>query len=222
MSKLYLQRHLKSQWNLDDRFAGWTDGPLTKDSNIIAQQLAKEVASINFEKIYASALFRNMDTIAKIFDFIPQKYPLFIHLDRGRMKKWGNYVDQPNSGMVPVYISERLTERYYGRLQGLNKEATKLKYGTEQVRQWRRSYTATPPGGETIKTTFHRSVSFFKKYVEKDLKAGKDILIVASNGSLRAITKYLENIPDDKILEVELPFGALVKYSFEDGKYIKS
>src|SRR3989344_8026464 len=132
MSKLYLQRHLKSQWNLDDRFAGWTDGPLTKDSNIIAQQLAKEVASINFEKIYASALFRNMDTIAKIFDFIPQKYPLFIHLDRGRMKKWGNYVDQPNSGMVPVYISERLNERYYCRLQGLNKEATKLKYGTEQ------------------------------------------------------------------------------------------
>ena len=79
MAKLFLLRHLKSQWNLDDRFAGWTDGPLTKDSNLAAEPLAKEVSKISFDKIYCSTLFRNMDTVAKIFEYMPKKYPLFLH-----------------------------------------------------------------------------------------------------------------------------------------------
>jgi len=219
MAKLYLQRHLKSQWNLDDRFAGWTDGPLTKDASETAKQFADEINKINFSKIYCSALFRNMETIAKIFEFIPGKYPLFIHLDGGKMQKWGNYTEINNSNAVPVYVSEKINERYYGRLQGLNKAETKKKYGEEQVQQWRRSFTATPPGGETIKETFKRSMGFFKKYIERDLKEGKDVLIIASHGSLRAIVKYLENISDDDILGVELPFGALVKYEFDGKKY---
>ena len=218
MAKLYLQRHLKSQWNLDDRFAGWTDGPLAKDSNIIAREIAKEVEKISFDKIYSSALFRNMDTIAKIFDFIPEKFPMFLHMDGGKMQKWGNY-ENASSNEVLVYVTEKLNERYYGSLQGLNKKETADKFGADQVKLWRRGFKENPPGGEGLDKVVKRVMPFYKKNIERDLKEGKNVLVVASHNSLRAIVKYLENIPDDKIADVELPFGALVKYDFDGKNY---
>ena len=95
------------------------------------------------------------------------------------------------------------------------------KYGKEQVHLWRRSFDVVPPGGESLKDVCKRVNPFYKKNIEKDLKNGKDVLVVASHNSLRAIVKYLENISDDKISELELPFGALVKYDFSEGKYTK-
>ena len=220
MAKLYLQRHLKSQWNLDDRFAGWTDGPLTKDSDILAKEFAREISGLNIDKAYGSSQFRNMDTVASIFKFIPDKYPMFIHIDGGSMERWGNYSNQsPNE--LPVFTTEKLNERCYGNLQGLNKKETTEKYGQEQVRLWRRSYDVAPPKGESLKDVCKRVNPFFKKYIEKDLKDGKDVLVVASHNSLRAIVKYVEKVPDEKIIDVELPFGALVKYDFEGGEYKK-
>lgn len=214
MAKLFLLRHLKSQWNLDDRFAGWTDGPLTKDSSLKAKELAEEVSKISFDKIYSSTLFRNMDTVAKVFENIPEKYPMFIHLDGGKMQKWGNF--EGGGNYVPVYTSEKLNERYYGSLQGLNKEETVKKYGSEQVKLWRRGFNNDPPGGgEGLDGVVKRVMPFYKKYIEKDLKDGKNVLVVASHNSLRAIVKYTENIPDEKIIDLELPFGALVKYDFD-------
>ena len=220
MAILYLQRHLKSQWNLDDRFAGWTDGPLTKDSDILAKEFAKEISTLNIDKAYGSSLFRNMDTIAKIFQFIPNKYPMFIHIDGGKMEKWGSYGNE-SKNELHVYITEKLNERCYGELQGLNKLATKDKFGEEQMRLWRRSYDVAPPGGESLKDVCKRVNPFYKKYIEKDLKDGKDVLVVASHNSLRAIVKYLEDISDEDISKVELPFGALVKYDFDGVKYKK-
>lgn len=221
MSKLYLQRHLKSQWNLDDRFAGWADGPLAKNSNLAAEQIAKEFSQISFDKVYSSALFRNMDTIAKVFEFIPEKYPIFLHIDGGKMQKWGNY-ENKSKNEVPVFVTEKLNERYYGSLQGLNKKETMEKYGEEQVRKWRRGFNDDPPGGgEGLDEVVKRVMPFYKKFIEKDLKDGKNILIVASHNSLRAIVRYLENVPDEKIAELELPFGALVKYEFDNGEYKK-
>lgn len=221
MAKLYLQRHLKSQWNLDDRFAGWTDGPLTKDSSNTAREIAQEVSKIAFDKVYSSALFRNMDTVAKIFEFIPERYPLFIHLDGGKMQKWGNYENQSKNEVL-VYVTDKLNERYYGSLQGLNKKETIEKYGSEQVRLWRRGFNNDPPGGgEGLDEVVKRTMPFYKKVIERDLKDGKNILVVASHNSLRAIVKYLENIPEEKVAEIELPFGALTKYDFDGGKYTK-
>ncbi len=221
MSKLYLQRHLKSQWNLDDRFAGWTDGPLTKDSNAVAKEIAKEISQIKFDKVYSSALFRNMDTIAKIFEFVSGRYPIFVHMDGGKMQKWGNYTNpNPSQNEVIVYVTEKLNERYYGKLQGLNKEETMEKYGEEKVHLWRRSYDVVPPRGESLKDVCKRVNPFYKKHIEKDLKEGRDVLIVGSHNSLRAIVKYLENIPKEKIADLELPFGALVKYEFDGKKYL--
>lgn len=220
MSKLFLLRHLKSQWNLDDRFAGWSDGPLAKGQEDMLRESAEQIFSVEFDKIYASVLFRNMDTVVKIFDYTKEKYPFFVHLDSGRMQRWGNYIDKSDKD-VPVYVSEKLNERYYGRLQGLNKKETAEKYGEPQVNLWRRSYNVAPPGGESLRDVCRRTTPFYKKYIEKDLKAGKNILIVASHNSLRAIAKYIEKISDEKIIDLELPFGALVKYEFDGGVYKK-
>lgn len=220
MSKLFLLRHLKSQWNEDDRFAGWTDGPLAKKESVKALSLANEIFQNKINAVYTSSLFRNQDTVARIFEAVENKYPFFIHLDEGKMKKWGNFKDISEND-VPAYVSENLNERYYGRLQGLNKKQVAEKYGEPMVRAWRRGYKLAPPGGESEKDVFKRTTPFFKKYIEKDLKNGKNILVVASHNSLRAIVKYIENISDEQIIDLELPFGQLLKYEFDGKDYKK-
>jgi 2,3-bisphosphoglycerate-dependent phosphoglycerate mutase len=220
MAKLYLQRHLKSQWNEENSFAGWTDGPLTKDSDNIAKEFAKEVLGVKIDKAYCSVQFRSMDTLASIFDNIPEKYPMFVHIDGGNMQKWGRYLNEkPNE--LKVFTTEKLNERCYGKLQGLNKKETAEKYGEEQVRLWRRSYDVAPPAGESLKDVCKRVHPFYKKYIEKDLKDGKDVLVVASHNSLRAIVKYIEKISDEDVASLELPFGALIRYDFSEGEYKK-
>jgi 2,3-bisphosphoglycerate-dependent phosphoglycerate mutase len=220
MAKLFLLRHLKSQWNLDDRFAGWCDNPLSKEGSDAAKTIAEGMADQTFDVIYTSPLIRNIQTVIKILRNIGDKYPFFIHLDGGKMQKWGNFTDISENDLT-TYVSEKLNERYYGELQGLNKQDTIKKYGEEQVHLWRRSYDIAPPGGESEKDVYKRTVPFYKKYIEKDLKAGKNVLVVASHNSLRAIVKYIENISDEKIIDLELPFGALVKYEFSEGNYRK-
>ncbi len=219
MAKLYLLRHLKSQWNLDDRFAGWTDGPLTKDSDLLAKEFAKQFSGLVIDKAYCSVQFRSMDTLASIYDSIVEKYPMFIHIDGGKMQKWGQYTNQ-SSRELPVFTTEILNERCYGALQGLNKKETAEQYGQEQVKLWRRSYDVAPPKGESLKDVCKRVDPFFKKNILSDLKAGKNVLVVASHNSLRAMVKYIENISDQDIANVELPFGALIKYEF-DGTFKK-
>jgi len=220
MSKLFLLRHLKSQWNEDNRFAGWTDGPLAKKESVKALEIANEIFKDKIDVVYTSPLFRNQDTVARIFECVEYKYPFFIHLDGGKMKKWGNFEDISIND-VPSYVSENLNERYYGELQGLNKEETIKKYGLEKVRMWRRSYNVAPPGGESEEDVYKRTTPFFKKYIERDLKKGENVLIVASHNSLRAIVKYIENLPDKKIIDLELPFGSLVKYELDNGRYLR-
>lgn len=218
MAKLFLQRHLKSQWNVENRFSGWVDNPLSEEGISQGQEAADLIKDIEFDKVYTSPLSRNKQTVLRIFRLAGGKYPVFKYMD-GKMGKWGNMSGPEN--FMPVYVSEALNERYYGKLQGLNKSETIEKYGEEQVHLWRRSYNIAPPGGESLKDVCKRVNPFFKKYAEKDLKEGKNILIVASHNSLRAIVKYVENISNDKIMDIELPFGSLIKYEFENNKYKK-
>ena len=220
MAKLFLLRHLKSQWNKDNLFAGWVDNPLSKEGILAAKDIAGKLAAEKIDVAYTSPLIRNEETILRVFEYIDNKYPLFIHLDGGRMSRWGNFTDL-NQSDVPVYVSENLNERYYGKLQGLNKDEVTQKYGEEQVHLWRRGYKEKPPGGESLKDVYMRAVPFFKKYVEKDLAQGKNVLLVASHNSLRALVKYIENISDEKIADLELAFGELMAYEF-DGKFTKS
>ena len=248
MSKIFLLRHLKSQWNEDDRFAGWVDNPLSKNAILDAKPIAEKLSNEKIDVTYTSPLMRNMETVARIFDNFKEKYPLFIHLDRGKMsrprsgrgsliapissrvldfigtmlsgQKWGHFTDISEND-IPVYVSENLNERYYGALQGLNKKEIEEKYGQDLAHAWRRGFADRPPHGESLKDVYKRAVLFFKKYVEKDLKNGKNVLLVASHNSLRAIVKYIENISDENIKNLELPFGALMSYEFDGKGYMK-
>lgn len=207
-NKLILLRHLKSQWNLENRFTGWVDVPLMK--------VNFEIPELDFDIVYTSPLIRNLHTVLLIFEK-KEKYPIFRHF-KGKMKNWGHFVEL-NQNYIPVFVSETLNERHYGKLQGLNKEDIIKKYGKEKVHLWRRSYKISPPGGESLKEVVKRTIPFYKKYIEKDLKKDRDILIVASHNSLRAIIKYIEKISDKDIINIEMPFGGLLKYEFKKGVY---
>ncbi len=219
MAKLYLQRHLKSQWNTENRFTGWVDVPVSKEGADSAKDAASLLKEEKFDIVFTSPLARNMQTTIKILRNLG-KSPIFAHLDDGKMQKWGNF-DGGVGECVLTYVSEKLNERYYGELQGLNKDEAKEQFGEEKVLLWRRSYDVAPPGGESLKDVCKRVDPFYKKYIEKDLKDGKNALVVASHNSLRAIVKYVEKVSDEKIIDVELPFGSLIKYDFEKGKYTK-
>lgn len=219
MPNLILLRHLKSQWNLENRFAGWTDGPLSKEGKEKAKEIFQKISSYQIDKIYTSPLFRNLDTVDRVFED-NEKYPFFIHLDEGKMKKWGNF-NEINKNYIPVYVSEKLNERYYGKLQGLNKDELKRKYGEKKVQLWRRSYEIRPPGGESLKDVVKRTTPFFKKYIEKDLKKGKNVLIVASHNSLRAIVKYIEKISNKDIINLEIPYAGIICYNLDNKLKIK-
>lgn len=221
MAKLILLRHLQSQWNLENRFAGWADNPLSEEGMAAAKEIAQKIAKENFGVIYTSPLFRNQDTVARIFEFGNKKYPLFLHLDKGKMKDWGHFIDISEND-VPVFVTESLNERYYGELQGQNKEEVRQKYGEEQFRLWRRSFNVRPPGGESLKDTYKRTIPFFKKYVEKDLRQGENVLLVGSHNALRSIVKYIENISDEDIVSLEIPYGGLIEYEMGESLKIKN
>ncbi len=220
MPTLFLLRHLKSQWNLENRFTGWVDVPLVKNESIKAKEIAKKIFKFKIDTIYSSPLFRNQQTVALILESAGRKYPIFIHLDQGKMKDFGHF-QELNKNFIPVYVSEKLNERYYGKLQGLNKKETMKKYGYEKVRFWRRSFEMPPPGGESLKDVIRRTTPFYKKYIEKDLQQGKNVLVVASHNPLRALIKYIEKISAKDIINVEVPFAGLVQYNFDESLQIK-
>ncbi len=196
MAKLILLRHLKSQWNKENRFAGWTDIPLSEEGIKSAKETAKNLADFQIDKVYTSPLIRNKETVSLILGNLDKKD-------------------------LPVVIDKALDERNYGELQGLNKEDAKIKFGSKQVRLWRRSWDIAPPGGESLKDVYKRAVSFFKKYIEKDLKEGKNVLVVASHNSLRAIVKYVEKVGDEDIINLEIPYAGLREYEFGEDVYKK-
>ncbi len=220
MAKLFLLRHLKSQWNLDKEFSGWADNPLSKEGILAAPEIAQKLINEKIDVIYTSELIRNKETVLRIFEHFPDRYPLFMHLDKGKMQQWGKFTDKSNQD-VPVYVSEKLNERYYGALQGLIHEDVIKKYGEELVHLWRRDYKKRPPRGESLQDVYKRAVPFFKKYIIKDLSKDKNVLVVASHNSLRAIVKFIEHISDKDIANVELPFGSLIQYEFNGNFTIK-
>lgn len=219
MAELFLLRHLKSQWNLENRFAGWSDIPLSKEGIKEAEKISQKLLSFKIDKVYSSPLIRNMDTVLRIFENY-SKYPIFFHLDGGKMQKWGKFKEE--EGYIPVFVSENINERYYGNLQGYNREVIKEKYGEGKFKAWRRGYDAKPPKGESLKDTFRRTAPFYKKYIEKDLKKGNNVLIVGSHNSLRSIVKLIEKISDKDISGVEIPYGGLIRYEFDGSLKVKS
>lgn len=225
MITMVLLRHGESTWNKDNRFTGWTDVDLSEGGIAEAKkagQILKE-KGYQFDVAFTSVLKRAIRT-------------LWIVLDEMDLM-W-----------IPVFRSWRLNERHYGGLQGLNKAEMAAKYGEKQVLIWRRSYAIPPPlldendarhprydprykdldekdipATECLKDTVNRFLPYWHEVLAPTIKSGKKVIIVAHGNSLRALVKYLDNISDEDIVELNIPTGIPLVYELnEDLKPIKN
>ncbi|MGV0998178.1 MAG: 2,3-diphosphoglycerate-dependent phosphoglycerate mutase [Fluviibacter sp.] len=222
MKKIVLLRHGESSWNKENRFTGWTDVDLTEKGIEEAKQagrLMKE-AGFAFDQAYSSVLKRAMRTLWLSLE----------EMDR----LW-----------IPIQRSWRLNERHYGALQGLNKAETAAQYGDDQVLVWRRSYDTPPPAlafddprhprfdarygeafsglteqelpmTECLKDTVARFVPFWESTIAPAVKSGKSVIVAAHGNSIRALVKYLDNVSDADIVELNIPTGIPLVYELDD------
>lgn len=190
-----LVRHGQSLWNLENRFTGWIDVPLTAQGEEEARQAGRALRGMPFDVAYSSALKRAARSLELLLE---------------------------EAGISPPVISDQaLNERDYGELSGLNKDEMRRKYGEEQVHVWRRSYDVAPPGGESLKDTRARTVPFFERAVMGDVRQGKDVLIVAHGNSNRAIAMALEGLSPEEVLALELATGVPRVYDLDpEGKVL--
>lgn len=197
MTQLVLIRHGQSQWNLENKFTGWIDIPLSPKGEEEAREAGEKIKNFKFDKVYTSVLDRAIKTYeiaAKVAGF----------------------------NNLPVEKDKALNERMYGDLQGLNKDDMRKKFGAEQVHIWRRSYDVPPPNGESLKNTAERVLPYWHSHIEKDLEAGKNILVVAHGNSLRALIMFLDNLTGEEVVKLEIPTGVPILYEFDkDMKVVK-
>ena len=193
MPNLILVRHGESQWNLENRFTGWVDVPLTPRGEGEARIAGEHLRDLTIDKIYTSVLQRAINT-SKI-----------------ALEAAGKPAD------LPTERDQALNERHYGDLQGLNKAETAAQYGDAQVKIWRRSYDVPPPGdkGESLKDTAARTLPYFQAHILPDIKAGLNVLVVAHGNSLRSIVMELDNLTREQVLELNIPTGIPLVYDFD-------
>lgn len=218
MIKLVIVRHGQSIWNLENKFTGWTDVDLSENGIKEAKEAGKILKSKNykFDIAYTSLLKRAQDTLKYILEEL----------------------DETN---IEIKESYKLNERYYGALQGLNKDETRKKYGDEQVKLWRRSMFIKPPAlsldderypgndikykdlnkeelptTENLQDTINRVIDYWNSDIKKDLLNNKSVIIVAHGNSLRGLIKYLDNVSDEEIMNIELPTGKPICYELDE------
>jgi len=190
MAQLVLIRHGESQWNLENRFTGWVDVPLSPKGEQEAKKAGEKLSSFRFDCAFTSVLKRAKDTLRLVLEVLGQTD-------------------------LPVQEDQALNERMYGDLQGLNKTETAKKFGDEQVKIWRRSFDVAPPGGESLKDTAERVLPYFENQIRPELQKNKTVLIVAHGNSLRALVMHLENLSREQVLELNIPTGAPLLYEID-------
>jgi len=219
LSTLVLVRHGQSQWNLENRFTGWVDVSLSKKGVDESISAGKKLKDVKFDTMYVSHMLRAIQTLHYILiESNDTRTPIIYHEDQ-RIHGWEHHKGDLQTE-IPIYQSVDLAERYYGDLQGLNKQKTREEYGEKQVHLWRRSYDVNPPGGESLKNTCERTTPYYKKHIMKNLQEGKTVLVSAHGNSLRAITMYVENISEQDIPTVEIPTGVPIVYTFDDQMHV--
>jgi 2,3-bisphosphoglycerate-dependent phosphoglycerate mutase len=216
--KLILLRHGQSIWNQENRFTGWTDVDLSEQGKAEAKQAGALIkdAGLTFDLAYTSVLKRAIRTLWIVLDELDLMW-------------------------IPVERSWRLNERHYGALQGLNKAETAAKFGEEQVKIWRRSYDIPPPPlekndprypgnerryrslteaelplTECLKDTVERFLPYWKKMIVPAIESGERVLIAAHGNSLRALVKYLDDVPEEKIVGLNIPTGVPLVYELDE------
>ncbi|MBK7451883.1 MAG: 2,3-diphosphoglycerate-dependent phosphoglycerate mutase [Anaerolineales bacterium] len=218
MYKLVLVRHGQSTWNLENRFTGWTDVELTDLGKAEAAEAGKLLseAGYDFDIAYTSVLKRAIKTLGIIQNVMDRDW-------------------------LPVVRAWQLNERHYGSLQGLNKAETAEKFGEDQVKVWRRSYDVPPPAleltderhpkfdrryasltpeqlpaTESLKITLDRVLPYWTSTLAPEIKAGKRLLVVAHGNSIRALVKYLDDVSEAEITELNIPTGLPLVYELDD------
>jgi 2,3-bisphosphoglycerate-dependent phosphoglycerate mutase len=223
--KLILVRHGQSTWNVENLFTGWHDVDLSEQGRLEAKSAGSEIrkAGIVPDVVFTSVLKRAIRTMWLVLDELQLMW-------------------------LPVERSWRLNERHYGALQGLDKAQTVEKHGAAQVKIWRRSYDIPPPAldvhderhpihdqryamldprvlpaSESLKDTLARVLPFWNDRIVAELKAGKNVLVVAHGNSLRAVVKMLDNVSEADITELNIPTGVPLVYELDAGiKPVKS
>jgi 2,3-bisphosphoglycerate-dependent phosphoglycerate mutase len=212
---LVLVRHGQSQWNLENRFTGWVDVPLSSKGREEAIAAGKKLRDFSFDVMYVSHMLRALQTLHYILlESSSTKTPIIYHEEK-RIRDWEHHEGDPTKE-IPIYQSVDLAERYYGNLQGLNKDDTRKKYGEKQVHLWRRSFDINPPDGESLKNTSERTIPYFKDHIVKELEQGKTVLVSAHGNSLRSIVMYVETISERDIPNLEIPTGVPILYEFDE------
>jgi 2,3-bisphosphoglycerate-dependent phosphoglycerate mutase len=216
--KLVLLRHGESTWNKENRFTGWKDVDLSEAGRVEAAEAGRLLleGGYSFDMAFTSVLKRAIRTQAIVLDALDLQW-------------------------IPVTKSWRLNERHYGALQGLNKAETTEKHGEAQVKVWRRSYDIPPPAldagdernpardpryadldaralplTESLKETVERSLPYWHDAIAPSIKAGHRVLVTAHGNSLRALVKYLDNMSNDEIVELNIPTGTPLVYELDD------
>ena len=205
MNNLILLRHGQSQWNLENRFTGWEDVPLTEQGIAeakVAGQLMKK-NKVHNDVIFSSVLQRATKTAELAI-------------------KEMNLEQFWSDGQLLMTKDQSLNERDYGDLVGLNKEETANKYGKEQVRIWRRSYDVSPPGGESLENVVTRVKPYFINFIEPKINEGQDVLIAAHGNSLRASMIQVGLYKAEEISKIEIPTGSPFVITYESGKVVNS
>ena len=198
MSSLILIRHGQSLWNAANRFTGWTDIDLSPEGEGEAAEAGMKLAGNLIDRVHTSDLIRAQRTAEIILKL--------------------NEV----SGDVPTRYDERLNERHYGSLQGLNKAETAEKHGAEKVRIWRRSFDVAPPGGESLEMTAARTIPYFVEEIVPDLEQGLNVLVSAHGNSLRSIVMHIEAITPEEIISLEIPTGVPLFYTYAEGSITRN
>lgn len=219
--KLILLRHGQSIWNKENLFTGWVDIPMSEQGNQECIEAGKKIADIPIDVIFTSTLIRAQMTVPlALLHHKSGKIPVFLHPGQEKIEEWSKiYSEEAQKKLIPVYAAWELNERYYGRLQGLNKAETAKKYGAEQVHIWRRSFDVRPPEGESLKMTAERTIPYFKKEIEPQLENGKTVLVSAHGNSLRSIAMHVENLSKESVVSLEFPTGGARIYIYDRGRY---
>lgn len=222
-SLLIMMRHGASIGNEKNFFTGWIDIPLSVKGIQESIAAGRTIAHIPFDAIFVSALVRaQMTAFLALTVHNSGKIPALIHQTGRRQVRWQKICDEKTKEQIlPVYSAIQLNERYYGKLQGRNKELVKEQFGYEQVRLWRRSIDAPPPGGESLAMTKRRVLPYFKKKILPHLQNRKNILLVAHGNSLRAIIMHLESLSKEEVLSIEVATGEPVCYRYQNREWYK-
>ena len=198
-SNLVLVRHGQSEWNEKNLVTGWRDPELTQKGAQEARNAGRELLGQEhvFDVMYTSALRRAQET--------------------GRI-----ILEEMGLTDIVTVRDQRLNERDYGDLSGLNKDDARERWGEDQVHVWRRSYDTPPPGGESLKDTANRVLPYFEEVILPNLVAGKNILVAAHGNSLRALIMKIESISPLEIVKLEIETGKPICFSCEDGKVARA